>query len=389
MIFRRVSILLLVFLFSSFAVIQLTETNKNFPNENKVSKVINLDSLRFLISTRDWNQTFIELYQHALLNFSVDLNFESEKINELPGNFEKLFLQAVILKRNGNFKDMFDSLLVGFDQHPNYFPYFDELIFSVKATGQSSFLENLLENTNKIGEVQLAYLSGLLHSSNAEQEDALKFFLKADSLGSDNKNVLFNLSQVYKSLGIYKKAFDAALKSEDRICQSKALTDLGICADNNGEMDKARKFFKEGIIAAKDVNDTESLAFANSELGVSYTFTNELVDAKKNYIAGYELYKKLGNSVSPALLSNKLGRLYMNFFDCKSALKYFDEGIQFAGDDKRAQALNLTGLADAYANLSNYSKALRYYREAQKISAEIKDIALNTEISTGLGALNL
>ena len=78
----------------------------------------------------------------------------------------------------------------------------------------------------------------------------------------------------------------------------------------------------------------------------------------------------------------------MNFFDYKSALKYFDEGIQFAGDDKRAQALNLTGLADAYANLSNYSKALRYYREAQKISAEIKDITLNTEISTGLGALN-
>ena len=433
MIFRRVSILLLVFLFSSFAVIQLTETNKNFPNENKVSKVINLDSLRFLISTRGWNQTFIELYQHALLNFSVDLNFESEKINELPGNFEKLFLQAIILKRNGNFKRMFDSLLAGFDEHPNYFPYCDELVFSVKATGQSSFLKNLLENTNAIGEAQLAYLSGLLHSSNAEQEDALKFFLKADSLGSDNKNVLFNLSQVYKSLGnykkagevldklqkiyaddiilkpklllaegtlyylsnnfkiaekFYKKAFDAALKSEDRICQSKALTDLGICADNNGAIDKARKFFKEGIIAAKDVNDTESLAFANSELGVSYTFTNELVDAKKNYIAGYELYKKLGNSVRLALLSNNLGRLYMNFFDYKSALKYFDEGIQFAGDDKRAQALNLTGLADAYANLSNYSKALRYYREAQKISAEIKDITLNTEISTGLGALN-
>src|SRR3989339_988603 len=315
MIFRRVSILLLVFLFSSFAVIQLTETNKNFPNENKVSKVINLDSLRFLISTRGWNQTFIELYQHALLNFSVDLNFESEKINELPGNFEKLFLQAIILKRNGNFKRMFDSLLAGFDEHPNYFPYFDELIFSVKATGQSSFLENLLENTNKIGEVQLAYLSGLLHSSNAEQEDALKFFLKADSLETNNKNILFNLSQVYKSLGnykkssevvdklkklyaddlilkpkllltegtlsylsnnfknaegLYKKALDAAVKTGDQISKSKALTDLGICADNDGNIEKARKFFKEGISTARDVNDIESLAFANSELGVSY-----------------------------------------------------------------------------------------------------------------------
>ena len=101
---------------------------------------------------------------------------------------------------------MFDSLLVAFDQQPNYFPYFDELIFSVKATGQSSFLESLLNNTNKIGEVQLAYLTGLLQSSNAEQEDALTSFLKADSLDTNDKNVLFNLSQVYKSLGNYKKS---------------------------------------------------------------------------------------------------------------------------------------------------------------------------------------
>ena len=107
---------------------------------------------------------------------------------------------------------MFDSLLVGFDQHPNYFPYFDELIFSVKATGQSSFLENLLENTDNVGAAQLAYLYGLLHSSNAEQGDALKSFLKADSLEANNKNILFNLSQVYKSLGDYKKSIETLYK---------------------------------------------------------------------------------------------------------------------------------------------------------------------------------
>lgn len=402
-------------------------------NKNKSSQIINLDSLRNLISGNGWNSSFLELYQHSLLNFHIDSKFESQKINELPGSFEKRFLQAVILKRNGNFKDMFDSLLVGFDQHPNYFPYFDELVFSAKATGQSSFIKNLIANTEKIGEAQLAYLSGLLYSSNAEQEDALASFLKADSLEPNNKSILFNLSQVYKSLGdfkksgevidkakklysddiilkpkllltqgtlsylsnnfkkaeeLYRQALEAAIKTNDRISKSKALTDLGICSDNSGEIDKARKFFNDGIITAKDVNDIESLAFANSEFGVSYTFTNELVDAKKHYISGYELYKKSGNSIRLALLSNNLGKLYMNFFDYKSALKYFEEGLQFAGDDKRAQALNLIGLADVYANLSNYSKALKYYREAQKISAETKEISLNTEISTGLGTLN-
>ena len=433
MILRRVPILLLTFLFSSFTIVHLIDNSAKHQNENKPSQIIILDSLRTLISTSGWNSNFLDLYQHALLNFPIDLRSESVKIKKLPGNYEKLFLQAVILKRKGNFKEMFDSLLVAFDHHPIYFPYFDELIFSVKATGQSSFLQNLLANTDKIGEVQLDYLSGLFHSSNAEQKDALEFYIKADSLEPNNKNILFNLSQVYKSLGdyrksgetleklkkiygheiilkpklllaegtisylsnnikkaeeLYKKALEASIKIEDRISQSKALTDLGICADTKGETDKARKFFKDGIAEAKYINDIESLAFANSELGVSYTFTNELVDAKKNYMAGYDLYKKLGNSVRLALLSNNLGNLYVNFFDYKTALKYFEEGIQFAGDDKRAQALNLIGLADVYANLSNFSKALKYYREAQKISVGIKEITLNTEINTGLGALN-
>src|SRR4030066_504039 len=120
MILRRVLILFLVLFYSSFAVIHLIDTATKRKNEIKPSQIVNLDSLRTLIFANGWNSNFVELYQYSLLNFPVDLKSESEKIKELPDSFEKLFLQAVILKRNGNLKEMFDSLLVGFDQHPNY-----------------------------------------------------------------------------------------------------------------------------------------------------------------------------------------------------------------------------------------------------------------------------
>lgn len=433
MIFRKVTILLSFFILSAFAIVHFTVSHEKTAKEIYKSQFLNLDSLRLLISNAGWNSNFLELYQFALLNFNTDLQKESEKLNTLPGNFEKSFLQAVILKRMGNYKEMFDSLIVGFDSHPNYYPYFNALLFSAKATGQTSFIETLLNHTDKIGKSQNAYLSGILHSSNAKYTEALEYLLKADSLESNDKNILINIAQIYKGLTNHKKSNevlsklkkiykdDALLNPEllliegtlaylsndykaaeqfytkalssagiikDRISQSRALIDLGICSDIGGDFDQARKFMKDGISAAKSVNDIESIAFGNSELGVSYTFTNELVDAKNSYIAGYELYKKLGNSVRLALLSNNLGKLYMNFFNYKSALKYFEEGIQFAGDDKRAQALNLIGLADVYANLSNYSKALKYYREAQKVSSEINEVTINTDISTGLGALN-
>ncbi len=431
---RIISVIIFSFIFSSFALIQLTDTKtKQHPIENKLSNVINLDSLRESILSNGWSIENLDQYSHALLNFSIDLQTESEKLKILPGNFEKLFLQAILLKREGNFKEMFDSLLVGFDYHPSYFPYFDELVFSAKATSQSSFLEYLLKNKEKIGKIPSAYLSGLIYYSNADFNKALRFFVMADSLDLNDKHILFNLFQVYKGLGNYKnasevlirlnqmykednilrpkillaegtlsylsnkietaeeqykKALKAAINVGDKTSESQALTNLGICNDTKGEIEKARKFFKDGIAIAKFINAIELIAFGNSELGVSYTFTNELIDAKRNYLSGYNLYKKLGNPVRLALLSNNLGKLSMNFFDYKSAMKYFEEGIQFAGDDKRAQAFNLIGLADVYANLSNYSKALKYYREAQKVSSEIREISLNTEISTGLGALN-
>ena len=263
--------------------------------------------------------------------------------------------------------------------------------------------------------------------------DALKSFQKADSLVSNDKNILLKLFQAFRRVGdfknsaevldklkkiygdddilkpklllaegtsfflskdfkrakeFYSKALEEAIKSGDKSSQSKALMSIGNYESNAHEMIKARNLFKQGFAAAKDVNDIESLALAYSELGKSYASTNELVEAKKNYLLGYDLYKKLENSVRLSFLSNNLGRLYMNFFDYNSAIKYFEEGTQFAGDNKRAQAINLTGLADVYANLSNYSKALKYYREAQKLAAGIKAIGLNGEINTGLGTMN-
>jgi len=99
MIIRRIPILLFVFLFSSFSLIHLTDTSQNRPSKTKISQILNLDSLRILISKTGWTPSFIDLYQYALINFQLDLKKEAEKFDELPGSFEKLYLQAVILKR--------------------------------------------------------------------------------------------------------------------------------------------------------------------------------------------------------------------------------------------------------------------------------------------------
>ncbi|NWF89802.1 MAG: CHAT domain-containing protein [Ignavibacteriaceae bacterium] len=433
MIFKKTYLLFPIFIISAFAIINYDKSQQNNSKNFNQYQSYNLDSLRSKILQNGWNQNYLDEYRFILQNSNINLLNESKALNNLPGSFEKPFLQSIILKRNGNFKEMFDSLIMAFDYHPNYYPYFDELLIAVKATGQSSFAWSLLNDTNKIGKTQSAYFGGVFYLVNGKYKEALNNFLIADSLDSNDKNILLNLALVYRGLANYKKAaavisllknyykeekfltpkiylFEGTLaylsndyqsaekyynksltfskQINDKITASKALINLGICADAKNNFDAAQKFIKDGIEMAKSINEIETLAFGNSELGVSLTFTNQLVDAKNYYIKSYDSYKKLGNSVRLALISHNLGKLYMNFFNYQSSIKYFEEGIQFAGDDIRAQALNLVGLGDVYANLANYSKSLKYYREAQKLSNEIKDNALNSEISTGLGALN-
>ncbi len=433
MIRRRIFFLVIIFFFSSFPSYDFTK-NVTPINIGQNTSSANSDSLFKLVNERGWSDNLLTAYHHALLNMpTIKISLANKNLNMLPESYEKIFLHSILLKKKGDFNAMFDSLSKGLKYQPAYYPYYDELVFSANASAQIKLLKNILTQLNQTATPIAYYTEGLISSHQGKQKEALIFFLKADSLAPYNKNVLFSLTQVYKSLGDYKKslgiikrmkqefaddvtllpklliaegtlaylsnnfksaenlfkdAFEQALRIDDKISQSKALIDIGICRDVNEDVASARKYFNEGIQLAAEVGDLESIAFGNAELGVSYTLTNELVNAKRHYLEGYNLYKKLGNSVRLSLLSNNIGRLYMNFFDYKSALKYFEEGIKLAGDDKRALALNTLSLADVYSNLSNYSKALKHYREAQQLSSEIKEISLQTEINTGLGSLN-
>jgi CHAT domain-containing protein/Tfp pilus assembly protein PilF len=183
-------------------------------------------------------------------------------------------------------------------------------------------------------------------------------------------------------------AFQTASVLNDLHTKSRAMVNLGIIKDIKGNSNEARSYFFEALKIAADINDIDNQALAYSELGVSLSFTNNLIEAKKNYLKSYEMYRTLGNNGRLSLLSDNIARIYMTMFDYTSALKFYHEGIQFAGDNKRAHILNLIGLADVYTNLSNYTKAIEYYKQANDLSSEINELSLKSEVNKGLGILN-
>ncbi|HEY6907626.1 MAG TPA: CHAT domain-containing protein, partial [Ignavibacteriaceae bacterium] len=277
------------------------------------------------------------------------------------------------------------------------------------------------------------YLLGLITYQETDYDSARKYFEKCLLLDSTNKYIQYQLSYSYRSLGDYKKALGLIKKSENnspgdlpflikaylaegalyylsgeydladaiykksytlsqenklKETEGLSLVALGIMNDVQGFIVKARDYYKQALDIAESIQNIELKAYALSELGVSYSYTNELIESKDNYLKSYSLFRQMGNRLRLSLLSDNIGKIYMSIFNYESAIKYYQEGIEFAGDDKRSLILNFTGLADAYSNLANYAEALKYYNQAKKLSSEIKDIESGIYIYSGLGALN-
>ena len=426
---QKISLLILLFVITLFHPVK---ENKNFEINNN-SAVNDLDSLMAHVKKNGWNNSDLSSYRFHLLNSIVDFNIEKEEVKKLPVSFEKTFLYSLVLKRELKYQEMFDSLFSVLDNSPDYLYYYDELSFASSAANRKPLVESYFEKNKSFNTKYRYYLLGLLNLSKSNSKAALANLVEALKSDSLNPRILYQISFAYRDLGDYPKALNALKKSleynindkylnaenllaQGSVCffsgetekaekyymdafqtastlndlhtKSRAMVDLGIIKDIKGNSKEARSYFYEAQKIAADINDIDNQALAYSELGVSLSFTNNLIEAKKNYLKSYEMYKILGNRGRLSLLSDNIAKIYMTMFDYTTALKFYKEGILFAGDNKRAHILNLIGLADVYTNLSNYTKAIEYYKEAHELSSEINELSLKAEVNKGLGILN-
>ena len=427
-----ISIVIIISTLTLLATSQVISTNSN-QNRTKVSTNLhhsNIDSLISNIKTNGWKDEYISECRFQIINADKKYTADLENIfSSIPNNAYKSFITALFLKKEEKFDEMYDTLVSMIDSQPTYFSYYEELVFSARATNQLTILENVINDKIKSSQRQYNFLLGLTAAAQRKYEDAANYFENGLARYPYNKFLIFNLCYAYRSLGDYDKAigqldilldnindddifyipcilakgslyflsgkyqkaetlYSSALKKaisvNDKQNEANAKINLGLIDDVNGDVYSARINYKKGLEISEMINDIELTAYAHSELGVSYSYTNELIESKDNYLSSYKLYKKVGNVLRLSLLSSNIAKIYQTMFDYKSAIKYYEQGIEFAGENKRAHAIGLRGLADVYTNVSDYSKALEYYKEASKISTKIKDLSLQSGINSGL-----
>ncbi len=394
----------------------------NSPTNSVAAKA---DSLINSINKQDDPKSAVINYSRYILNNKISAENELNKINSIKNSVYKNYLSALVLKKEERFKEMYSTLISVINGNNGYLPVYDELVFSARA---SNNLNKLFEQVKKSSTGYKNYILSLIHYAEGNYEKSLSLMESFMKSAKPGPGIFYKLSYIYRNLGDYEKAlgalkkytgdnwttgkrllaegslqflsgnynkafqlynkgFDIAKKIRDKQTEATALVNIAIINDMSGNVDKARKGFLTAAKLADEIKDLEIKAFALSELGVSFTYTNQLIEARENYIQSFNLYKLTNNFLRLALISNNIGKIYLQFFEYNFALEYFNNGIKYSGTNKRALAMNYLGLADAYTNLSNYSKALKYYKKSEKISTEIKELSLKAEINSGLGAL--
>ena len=59
---------------------------------------------------------------------------------------------------------------------------------------------------------------------------------------------------------------------------------------------------------------------------------------------------------SNLVAQNNIHKLNYTLSDTSKAIEFYNDGLNYAGENIVSKILNMRGLGDVYANLSNYSK---------------------------------
>ena len=363
--------------------------------------------------------------EKALLN-SPNITAISDSINQLIDAFEKNYLTALLEKRNGEYEKSFRILFSRIKDYPNYYPFYDLLVFSAKASNNLKEIESFIkadQSPNKYSDYltalffyhtnQYSKAVELLKNKNdfdpicllsysyrglGDYEKALITLNKSEGLPQTNS---YYLSKVFISKGslyllsgnyaeaekFYKIGLESAKQFGNRSEEAKAFINLGIVDDQNGNVDDAKAKLETAMQISKAIEDKELEATAYSEMAVSYTYSGNVVEAKNNYQKSFEIFKVLNHKERLSNLCANIASMYSQTANYSSAIEYYNKGLDYAGDNVVSKVLNLRGLGDVYANLSNYSKSLEYYKQAKVIATQIKDVATESSIDVSIGTL--
>ena len=384
-----------------------------------------VDSLMNQIEENGINKENLERFDFLLRNGQIRIEEGGKILSSLPETWEKDYLSAVIKTKQTELNQAYDLLRDAVSSSPQYYPFYELLAKIASATnrktgfdsnatsgdllfakgaeayynGDYSKAAGLLNSAAEANDnsFEINYLSAYVQRNLGNYEKAEEFLEKAHDIAEGSpkriKALIASGSLNFLS-GNYSKAksiYDSSLKQASEngftIEKIKALLNLALIEDREGKISTARGKFERALKLTRDIIEPELEATVLSEYAVSFTYTEEIIRARKLYEQAADVFSALNNKNRFALTKINIGNLLLNQSNFREAEKQFRIALNKASENARTKMLALMGLGDVHQNLSNFSKAIGFYRKADKIAADIKELTSRAKIKIGMGTL--
>lgn len=144
------------------------------------------------------------------------------------------------------------------------------------------------------------------------------------------------------------------------------LGNLGLTYSITGDDTKALDFYLRGLRIAEEINDVLRTAYLLNNIGGVYNNKPATRDQALDYLVrAFQLMDE--DPISKAITAANIGEIYQQNLMYDSAIAYFNSSLD-VGRETIDAPFRLNHLAEVYADLKDYDKALEYHEEAIKIS---------------------
>lgn len=249
---------------------------------------------------------------------------------------------------------------------------------------------NLAESYDKA--IFYLYRSAEKMASNYDNSGAIDFYEQAASLIEEHQphetqllsELLSKCGDIYRLIGDYDAAqktveriYDLAIKIDDKQLQAKAKRSIGLLYRLRGQLEPAIKYLQEAIDLADRANDFEGKIRTLKVLGLAFEMQQNSEEAEKCLTQGLDGARALNNQQIVAEYLNDFGIFCINRAKLDQAEKYIQESIEISRESPRLKSLLVSsvlnmGVIEYFRK--DFSKALRQFREAAKVSEQIGDL---------------
>jgi tetratricopeptide (TPR) repeat protein len=202
------------------------------------------------------------------------------------------------------------------------------------------------------------------------------------NIGDRNKEAqcLGNLGNAYNSLDQYQRAIEfleqsLAIQREigDHNGEGNSLNNLGTAYDALGQHQQAMEFFEQSLAIKRQIGDRYGEANSLSNLGNIYCFFGQYSRAIEFYEQSIAIQSDIGHRYGEAAALGSLGNTYNALGQYPRSIDYYKQSLAIQREigDYNGEAMSWFNLGIALAKVNLRTEALKAYRNARQLSADM------------------